>query len=225
MTYRRFAAAEPPSMPPLHFVEEISHRVVNEYAEAIASLSLAAQASSNGEAQAAIAQASEMLRSHAAAHRALLPPGSGAIVDLERYLREVCLSLSNSSFAKRGVQIILRAENTWLSADVAWRIGLIVAELIRNAARHGFAGGAGAIAVLLSCRSGLLRCSVVDNGRSRPQPAPGRGRRLLVTMAEELGGSIDWWFSPFGSLATLSVPLEEQAGSACTWSTAPVRVA
>jgi hypothetical protein len=41
-------------------------------------------------------------------------------------------------------------------------------------------------------------------------------------MAEELDGSIDWWFSPVGSLATLSVSLEEQAGSACA-SSAPVK--
>jgi hypothetical protein len=34
----------------------------------------------------------------------------------------------------------------------------------------------------------------------------GRGRRLARAIAAELGGSVDWWFSPTGSLARLEVP-------------------
>jgi two-component sensor histidine kinase len=53
----------------LHLVEEISHRVVNEYTEAIAILALAA---SRGHAPAdlALARAANRLRAHADSHRA-----------------------------------------------------------------------------------------------------------------------------------------------------------
>ena len=57
----------------LHLVEEISHRVVNEYAEAIAILALAASRGST-TAQSALTQAAERLRAHADSHRALLAP-------------------------------------------------------------------------------------------------------------------------------------------------------
>jgi two-component sensor histidine kinase len=190
---------------PLHIVDEINHRVINEYAEAISALSLAAR-SSNPEAQAAIGQAAARLRAHVDAHRALVPPAPGGAVNLATYLGDLCASLSRASLADRGVRIALRTDEIKVAPDTAWRIGLILAELVRNASRHGLAGGAGAIAVRVTEHRGIILCLVADRGRGDPDSGMGRGRRLARAIAGELGGAVDWWFSPTGSLARLEVP-------------------
>ncbi|HYG48649.1 MAG TPA: sensor histidine kinase [Allosphingosinicella sp.] len=190
---------------PLHIVDEINHRVINEYAEAISALSLAAR-SSTPEAQAAIGEAAARLRAHVEAHRALVPPGPDGPVNLANYLGELCASLSRASLAERGVRIALRTDEIRVAPDTAWRIGLILAELVRNACRHGLDGGAGAIAVRVTEHRGIILCLVADSGRGSPDSRMGRGRRLARAIAGELGGSVDWWFSPTGSLARLEVP-------------------
>ena len=56
--------------PPLFLVEEITHRVLNEYTEAIASLTLAAAAAPDIRSQGALTSAAPRLRTQAEAHRA-----------------------------------------------------------------------------------------------------------------------------------------------------------
>jgi two-component sensor histidine kinase len=190
---------------PLHIVDEINHRVINEYAEAISALALAAR-SSNPEAQAAIREAAARLRAHVEAHRALVPPVQDGPVNLATYLGDLCASLSRASLADCGVRIALRTDEIRVAPDTAWRIGLILAELVRNGCRHGLAGGPGAIAVRVTEHRGIILCLVADSGRGNPHCRMGRGRRLARAIAAELGGSVDWWFSPTGSLARLEVP-------------------
>lgn len=203
------ASAPAPSQPlALHLVEEISHRVVNEYVEAISILSLASREQIT--AAPALALAASRLRAHAEAHRALLAPIADGPIDLGLYVGKLCASLSQASLGERGIGLTVTTDEIWLDAARCWRVGLIVSELIRNAARHGLAGRRGTIAVTLAERAGCVRCMVSDNGQAVSNPPEGRGRRLVRALAADLGGSVDWWFTTFGSFVGLEFP----AGSA-----------
>jgi two-component sensor histidine kinase len=209
MIDQRLAANATRWSAPPHLLEEINHRVINEYSEAISFLSLAATRSSSAEARADLANASERLRAFAEMHRALSPPAGDGPVDLGGYISRLCATALNASLAENGVKINLKTDDVWLAADRCWRIGLIVAELIRNAFRHGFSGGGGAISLEVAERSGWICCQIRDNGRARPDAAPGRGRRLVQSIAADLGGSIIWSFAASGSIARLEVPATE----------------
>ena len=192
---------------PFHLVEEINHRVVNEYAEAICSLSLAARSVVANDTRSALNRAADRLRAYAEIHRALMPPADGR-VDLADYTDRLCSAISRASLAPRQIHLTVHAEEIWLSSARAWRIGLAIAELVRNAARHGLAGQSGAIAVSLAERDGEILCGVGDNGSSAAECQPGRGVGLVRALAAELGGSADWRFAADGCLARLHVPLE-----------------
>jgi two-component sensor histidine kinase len=207
MIDQRLAANATRRSAPPHLLEEINHRVINEYSEAISFLSLAATRSSSAEARADLANASERLRAFAEMHRALSPPDSDGPVELGGYISRLCATVLNASLAENGVKISLKTDDVWLAADRCWRIGLIVAELIRNAFRHGFSGGAGAISLEVAERSGWVCFHIHDDGRASPNSAPGRGRRLVESIAAELGGSVVWSFAASGSLARLEVPV------------------
>ena len=194
-----------PRPPSLVLVEEITHRVVNEYAAAIASLGLAG-ANVAPEARAALALVASRLHAQAAAHRALRPPIDAAAMDLGEYLATLCAALSAAHLAERGVRLTLVQQPAPLEADRCWYAGLIVAELVANAARHGLAGGGGFITVELDASPDTLSCHVSDNGCAGANRQPGRGSRIVQGLAADLGGGVAWRFGPDGCVASLTFP-------------------
>jgi two-component sensor histidine kinase len=189
-----------------HLLEEFSHRVLNEYTVAIGDLSLAASRSASELARSTLHRAAERLRLHADAHRALLAPRVQATMDLAAYLDRVCESTCRALLDDRKIRLIADMDKVWLDPNRCWRIGLIVAELIRNAVRHGLAGRAGCVRVVLSENAYGVSCIVMDNGRGAAQASPGRGCRLIEALASELGGIVLWRFSPGGCVAELQMP-------------------
>jgi two-component sensor histidine kinase len=104
------------------------------------------------------------------------------------------------------VRLLVDADEIWLESGRSWRVGLIVAELVRNAAHHGLGRGPGAIRVSIGEADGWVSCRVSDNGRRAGVAQPGRGQGLIEALAADLGGSVDWWFTPAGCHARLEIP-------------------
>jgi two-component sensor histidine kinase len=191
----------------LLLLAEMTHRVSNEYALAISSISLAAARSSSLEAKATLAEAAGRLRDFADAHRALQAPAPGAVLDLSDYLRSLCSALVRASLAERGIRLTFVEEPVELDAERAWRVGLIVSELITNAVRHGLGGRNGEIIVVVMGReSGEIHCRVTDNGRGDGEFRPGRGSGIVDALAVELGGQVERQFTASGTTVLLSFP-------------------
>lgn len=202
----------------LTLVEEIGHRVVNEFTEAIATLSLAARASSSPLARNSIEQAAQALLLQAELHRALLPPAPGSRTNLADYLAHICRSFATSVLAARGVRLLLRADEVRLPADEAWRVALILIELVRNAARHAKLEQGDLIAVDVRLGEGQLTCRVRDTGRSTRAAKPGRGHRLIQSLAAGLGGRATWRLGLAGSEARIDLPLPDRGHDASSFA-------
>jgi two-component sensor histidine kinase len=194
----------------LNLVEEINHRVVNQYSEAIATLSLAANRT-DGVARDALTRAAERLRDHAESHRALMPPPVEADANLADYLDRICRTFTQAMLAERGIVLVLDADDLPLSADRCWRVGLVVAELVRNAARHGLRGGGGEISVRVAGEADRLTCVVRDNGRPPVHVVPGQGQQLIRSLVADLGGQVRWVFRAAGAIALVQLPLTGSA--------------
>lgn len=193
----------------LHLVEEINHRVVNQYSEAIASLALAANRTGSAMARDELARAAERLRDHAESHRALMPPAVPDRASLADYVGRVCRTFTKATLADRGITLVLDADDALLPAGRCWRIGLILAELVRNAARHGLHGRGGEIAVRVAADAGQLTCVVRDDGRPPVHIVPGQGQALVRALVADLGGRVRWVFRSSGTLAMVQLPVVE----------------
>jgi two-component sensor histidine kinase len=189
---------------PLILVEEITHRVLNEYAEAISTLRLAAASAPDARSVATLSSVAVRLLAHAEAHRALQAPASEGPVDLGDHLARLCACLTRAQLAENGVRLMVNAEEVWLDAGRCWRVGLIVAELVRNAVKHGLSHGPGVICIEIAEASGWISCAVRDDGRAAAVADAGRGRRLVQALAAEIGGSVDWTFTPAGCCVRLA---------------------
>jgi len=200
------AIAAPTMEGPLKLVREINHRVINEFTEAIASLSVAATRSKDRETRDELATAADRLRGYAEAHRALAPPTTGEETNLADHLARICETFARATLAEWGVLLLLDAADVLLAADECWRIGLIVAELIRNAARHGLQAGAGGISVRMLEGSGEIVCVVRDTGRKRGDGRPGQGQRVIRSLVADFGGTVEWSFTTNGCSAIVRLP-------------------
>ncbi len=191
-------------------VEEISHRVLNQYTRAISSMSLAAARATDPIARRILIETAQELRAHAEAHRALQAPRSGEMLDLGEYLGRICVAISASTLADAGIHLTLIQNRIGLSSDRCWRVGLMVSELITNARRHGLHGTGGEIVVELASSGDKIFCRVTDDGCSSTAPSMGRGRTLIETLADDLGGSVNWTFAPAGVSVLLTIPARQQ---------------
>jgi two-component sensor histidine kinase len=159
--------ALPSQLPPPQeqlLLHELNHRIGNEFCCAISVVSLAAARSSDKEVKAVLTEVAELLHHYAEVHHALQMPEHGIRTDVAAYLRKLCLSIRRSKLNQRKIDLVLAARRLWLPSDRCWLLGMIVYELITNAARHAFAGGHGLIRVEL-LRAGAL--APAPHGRPR----------------------------------------------------------
>ncbi len=187
-------------------LHELNHRIINEFASAISVVSLAAARSGNDEVNLALTGVTELLHHYADVHRALEMPEHDARIDAATYLRNLCLSISRSKLDHMNINLVLAACPLPLQSDQCWRLGMIVHELITNAARHAFAGGNGEIRVQLLRAGSLAECWVLDNGSARAAVQPGRGLNIVHELSKGLGGRFVQKFGTEGSASILVFP-------------------
>ena len=121
--------------------------------------------------------------------------------------RQALLELSGASLEDRGIELRLSTEEIWIDGARGWRVCLIVAELVRNAVRHGLQGRPGVIDVDVKTAGLRIQCIVTDDGCAETDPVEGRGRRLVRALAAELQGSVNWWFTNSGSTVNVEFPI------------------
>jgi two-component sensor histidine kinase len=190
----------------LTVLDELYHRVNNEFTAAISVLSIAAARTSSDEVKTALSKVSELLRHCADVHRTLQMPEDDRLIDAGENLSHLCLSISRSKLDAKKIKLLLSVETLRLPATRCWFLGMIIYELITNAARHAFDGASGEIRIAVWCDRASVKCSVRDNGTAPPIIRPGRGLQIVDTLSKVLGGQFKQRFGPRGSESILIFP-------------------
>ncbi|HSV02035.1 MAG TPA: sensor histidine kinase [Phenylobacterium sp.] len=196
--------------------EELNHRVKNNLAVVSSILELQARASSD-EVRAHLSKAVDRIRSIADLHAALYQQKSSEDVALCPYLEDLGRRLAASLFEDDQARISVRCEAIRLPVKEAVSLGLIVNELVTNAAKHALAGRAeGHVEVTASRAGGDIRLVVSDDG---PGIAPeqtelgaGLGLRAVRSLAEGLGGRVRVLDGPGGRIE-VSAPAKATAAN------------
>jgi two-component sensor histidine kinase len=196
-------------------LDELNHRINNEFASLIGFVSVAAAASANDEVKRALRGVAQLVQHYADVHHILQLPDRATFVDAADYLGKLCRAISRSKLGHTNIQLVLSASPLLLESGRCWRLGMIVSELITNAAQHAFAGRPGQIRVEVFRAGRLVKCAVRDDGSAPAHIQAGRGLRIIEALAKALDGRVDRMFGPEGSVASLIFPHEaaEKAGS------------
>ena len=187
-------------------LHELIHRINNEFSSLIIAVSRAAARSGNQEVKVVLASIIEQLFHYAEVHHALQLSEHDRCIDAAAYLDNLCLSISRSKLDGLKIDLVLVASPLQLQSKQCWRLGMIVCELITNAARHAFGNGKGEVRVELSRADKLVECRVVDDGSAPTNVRQGRGLKIVDELVKGLDGLLDQRFGQRGSLSILTFP-------------------
>jgi len=147
-----------------------------------------------------------MLHHYAEVQHALQMPEYDIRLDAAAYFRKLCLSIRRSKLDRRKIALVLAAPRLWLQSDRCWLLGMIVYELVTNAARHAFPGGNGGIRVELLRAGKFVECRVLDNGSAPVGFQPGCGLKIVDELTKALDGRFDQKFRVGGSASIVVFP-------------------
>jgi two-component sensor histidine kinase len=187
--------------------EELAHRMNNEFAAAIAVVSLAAARSPSSEVKSALGVVEARLHSYVQVNRCLQRPSQDTVIDASAYLRGLCQSISRSRLDCRGIELQFVGRPLEMNSERCWRLGMIMSELVTNAARHAFGDGGGKIQVELSRCGPFANCRVADDGTAPEKIRPGRGFAVVQGLITSLHGTINQHFGARGSISDMNFPI------------------
>ena len=169
---------------------EMQHRIANSLQIIASVLQLKARATKIAETRRDLLDAHDRVMSVAAVQRHL-ELGAG-MIEVGPYLTNLCESLESSMAGEeRETEITVRADLAVVSSHEVVSLGLIVAELVINALKHGFPDGRhGFIAIDYAVREDGWTLSVADSGVGRGEPSPsqrvGLGTAVVASLARQL---------------------------------------
>jgi two-component sensor histidine kinase len=177
-------------------LRELDHRMKNNFQTVASLLRLQLRRTADEPARLALQEALNRVLSISEAHRNLYAAGNDlACVDMSVYLSDLCANLADALLLGELVRLECSVEPGALERDRAVAVGLIVNELVTNAAKHAFCDGKpGEIRVAFAHHSDGYRLTVEDNGRGLPDDfatrGPGLGRGLVEAFTRQAGGSL-----------------------------------
>lgn len=175
---------------------EVHHRVANSLQMVATFVSMQATHTTDPAARTALDETIVRIQAVNQVHRRLYSSPHGDRIELDEYLTALVGELG-SSIASSNEQVTLEiaADPVLVSADHAVSIGVLVSELVTNAAKYAFEpGAAGRIEVRLGVRDGGYALSVADDGcgfdNDTPARGTGLGMRVIKAMARSLRSEV-----------------------------------
>jgi two-component sensor histidine kinase len=176
-------------------LRELEHRMKNNFQTVAALLEMQLRRATDEPAREALKEALNRVISISQAHRNLYAGDGSRAVDMSAYLHNLCSDLADALFLGEVVRLECDTQPGALDRDRAVAVGLIVNELVTNAAKHAFAEGRpGQIRVGFERRAQGYRLTVEDDGRGLPSDFTtrrhGLGRGLVEAFTRQAGGSL-----------------------------------
>lgn len=196
------------------FLEEFDHRVKNNFTLVAALLDMQRRRAKDTEAQEALSSALNRVESIARAHRHLYrgAAASPGDVDMAVYLEELCAALAEALFLRGAITLDCSCDHAAVPRDRAVSIGLIVNELVTNAAKHAFAGReSGTIEVRFETAPRGWKLTVRDDGVGLPEKPKARskdgglGQRLIEGFVRQARGKASTETGPEGTRVTVAL--------------------
>jgi len=159
-----------------------------------AMLSLQARSAELPQVREQLQRAVDRIQTIADVHATLYRTGRKDDVDFGVYLGSLCERLCKSVVDGDRVALDLQADSAMLDLDKAAALGVVVNELVTNAAKHAYPPPAhGTISVKLTRTQSALELSVGDSGPGLPAVPTGHGlgMRLVRSLVQQIGATLE----------------------------------
>ena len=151
--------------------------------------------SASPQAREELTKAVVRVQSIAQVHSALYRGARREDVDLGAYLQDLCRGLATSLVSDDRIEIDVEAQSVVAQVDTAVALGMVVTELVTNAAKYAYPPPtSGRISVRLTRRDGRIVLGVSDTGAGLEAKAgdgrEGLGLRLVSSLVEQVRGEL-----------------------------------
>lgn len=190
----------PPNLDELMLLRESNHRFANTLAVLAVVLRREFADSISAETRRSLERCEARIVAFGTLHRSLVVGGLQGKISLSDYMEELCRALSEALLRPLGVKCEFVSEVGEMPADRCERLGLVVAELVTNAARHAFGGRDGGtvrVSILEDC--GSLICAVSDDGVGASVATAGTGSRIVKQLVHAMDGEMIVRSGPMGT--------------------------
>lgn len=186
--------------------QEVHHRVKNNLQIVASLLSMKARKGKESIGADDLKSCEQRIRSMAMIHELLYSRKDMTQVDFAQYVRRMVPELIASYEREDAIQLRLDVGPAMLSIDQSIPCGLILNELVTNAAKYAYPKGKGEITVQLASSPGEVRMTVADRGVGMPAVANQAGRslgmQLVHVLTRQLKGTLEFAEGP-GTTITL----------------------
>jgi PAS domain S-box-containing protein len=172
---------------------ELAHRTKNHLTMVISMLQIKAARQADPVARQDFERAIERVHTIAFLHEHLYRKDAFERINIDSYLEDICANLELSLLGESNVSLVRELEPVELHIDQAVPLGLIVNEVVTNAAKYAFAPGQGGRIVVRFKKRGERRTlTISDDGRGI---APGGltqgvGSMLVRSLARQIGATV-----------------------------------
>jgi two-component sensor histidine kinase len=193
-------------------MRELQHRMANTLTLLQASCRLAFAQIADPELRENLRRHEVQLLRMAELHRFLSRGAGCSEVEARDYFQPLCGVLSSSILAPLGIGCEVCVGEGAIAGGACKRLGLIVAELVTNAAKHGFAGRAqGLVRVELFAQNGTTWCcTVADDGCGMSHARKGTGSQILDYLVRMIDGRIAIQTGAAGTTVVVQFPARIQ---------------
>ena len=192
-------------------LREIHHRVKNNLQLILSLVRLQGLHQDDCTSADFTARMENRVRAMALVHEMLYESEDLGGVDLSGYIPRLAQAVVKASAPPGGVQLTVNAAAARLVLDRAVPFALLLNELITNACKHSQQQDQTCgLSVALTADGADLELTVEDSGPGLPpdfvpEESPSLGLRLVITLTEQLNGSLTWENRP-GAVFTVRFP-------------------
>ncbi len=194
-------------------LKELQHRVKNNLTILSMLLSMEARNMDDERAKHVFNEIINRIKTMATLYEGLYSSDNFSNLELDRYLSQLARALFETLMPdSRNIRLVTEMQPAPIDLKRAAPIGLILNELITNAAKYAFTGrGVGTISVNLDVKDGRAILTIADDGNGLPEGfslerSAGTGLTLVKTLSRQTGGDFSME-SGDGTTARLSIPL------------------
>jgi two-component sensor histidine kinase len=172
-------------------VREMHHRLANTLAVLAGVIRRELGVSRSPDVDSALARCEARIVAFGKLNRALAVGGTDDTISLRRYVERLCHALSEALLGPLGIQCDVFADSGEFPAELCERLGLVISELVMNAAKHGLHGCRDA-RVRVEIRKGRRSwvCIVADNGIGTKTASRGTGSKIVEQLVAAMGGAL-----------------------------------
>jgi len=197
--------------------DELNHRMKNNLAMVSAMLSLQARIGEEPAIRSHLLKAVDRIQAIADVHASLYRGSRKDDVDFAAYLQDLCGRLAGSLLETDRVKLQVQAEPAIMPLDRAVALGVVVNELVTNAAKYAYPPPTeGIIDVKLEHQPQSLVLSIGDSGAGLPaEPSnTGLGMRLVRSLVQQIGATLEVEHHPGATFRVRLPELSVRSGAA-----------